>query len=125
MRNGTLIVKIFLNVSKEAQHERFAERLEDPSKHWKFSFNDLEERRHWDKYQDAFEQMLQKTSTEWAPWWVVPADNKWVTRTLVCAILTQSIEALGDRPPTLSAEQMKRLAEARRELGLPASTKRR
>ena len=125
VRNGTLIVKIFLNVSKEAQHERFAERLEDPSKNWKFSFNDLEERRHWDKYQDAFEQMLQKTSTEWAPWWVVPADNKWVTRTLVCAILTQSIEALGDRPPTLSAEQKKRLAEARRELGLPPSTNRR
>jgi PPK2 family polyphosphate:nucleotide phosphotransferase len=125
VRNGTLIVKIFLNVSKEAQHERFAERLEDPSKNWKFSFNDLEERRHWDKYQDAFEQMLQKTSTEWAPWWVVPADNKWVTRTLVCAILTQSIEALGDRPPTLSAEQMKRLAEARRELGLPKSPNRR
>jgi PPK2 family polyphosphate:nucleotide phosphotransferase len=125
VRNGTLIVKIFLNVSKEAQHERFAERLEDPSKQWKFSFNDLEERRHWDKYQDAFEQMLQKTSTEWAPWWVVPADNKWVTRTLVCAILTQSIESLGDRPPTLSAEQMKRLAEARRELGLPKSPNRR
>ena len=120
-RNGTLILKFFLNVSKKAQHARFAERLEDPDKHWKFSFSDLEERRHWDAYQDAFEQMLRQTSTKWAPWWVVPADNKWVTRTLVAAIVTQSINALGDRPPTLSAEAMRRLAQARRELGLKPS----
>ena len=125
VRNGTLILKFFLNVSKKAQHARFAERLEDPSKHWKFSFSDLEERRHWDAYQDAFEQMLRQTSTKWAPWWVVPADNKWVTRTLVAAILTKSIDALGDRPPALSAEAMKRLAQARRELGLPPSRSKR
>jgi len=119
VRNGTLILKFFLNVSKEAQHARFAERLEDPAKRWKFSFSDLEERRHWDAYQGAFEQMLQHTSTKWAPWWVVPADNKWVTRALVGGIVTESIVTLGDRPPQLSAEQTRRLAEARRELGLP------
>jgi PPK2 family polyphosphate:nucleotide phosphotransferase len=118
VRNGTLILKFFLNVSKKAQRERFAERLEDPSKHWKFSFSDLEERRHWDAYQDAFEQMLGQTSTKWAPWWVVPADNKWVTRALVAGIVTEGIKGLGDRPPEVSAEQGRRLAQARRELGL-------
>jgi PPK2 family polyphosphate:nucleotide phosphotransferase len=125
VRNGTLILKFFLNVSKQAQHARFAARLEDPSKHWKFSFGDLEERRHWDAYQHAFEQMLRRTSTEWAPWWVVPADHKWVTRTLVGAIMTQSIDALGDRPPTLSAAATRRLASARRELGMPPASRRR
>jgi PPK2 family polyphosphate:nucleotide phosphotransferase len=119
VRNGTLILKFFLNLSKRAQHDRFVERLQDPAKHWKFSFNDLEERRHWDAYQHAFEQMLRQTSTSWAPWWVVPADHKWVTRTLVGAIITQSINALGDRPPALTAEATRRLARARRELGVP------
>jgi PPK2 family polyphosphate:nucleotide phosphotransferase len=123
VRNGTLILKFFLNVSKEAQQARFEERLTDPAKHWKFSFGDLEERRHWDAYQDAFEQMLSHTSTKWAPWWIVPADHKWVTRTLVAAIVTQSIAALGDKPPELSAEQVKRLDDARRELGISPRAK--
>jgi polyphosphate kinase 2 (PPK2 family) len=121
-RNGTLILKFFLNVSKDEQHARLAGRLEDPAKHWKFSFGDLEERRHWDAYQKAFEQMLSRTSTTWAPWWVVPADNKWVTRALVGGIITQAVTALGDRPPTLSAEQTRRLGEARRELGVDRKT---
>ena len=117
VRNGTLILKFFLNLSKREQHARFAGRLDDPAKHWKFSFGDLEERKHWDAYQTVFEQMLQHTSTKWAPWWVVPADNKWVTRALVGGIITESIVKLGDRPPRLSAEQTRRLDEARRALG--------
>jgi len=117
-RNGTLILKFFLNVSKDEQRERFAERLLDPAKQWKFSFGDLEERRHWDAYQKAYEQMLQHTSTRWAPWWVVPADNKWVTRALVASIIARAIKNLGDKPPVLSPDQVKRLADARRELGL-------
>jgi PPK2 family polyphosphate:nucleotide phosphotransferase len=121
VRNGTLVLKFFLNLSKEEQLKRFAERLDAPEKHWKFSFSDLEERKYWDDYQDAFEQMLRHTSTKWAPWWVVPADNKWVTRALVSGIVAQAIEDLGDRPPALSAEQSRRLADARRELGLDGS----
>ena len=123
VRNGTLILKFFLNVSKNEQRNRFAARLEDPAKHWKFSFADLEERRYWDDYQQAFEQLLRHTSTKWAPWWVVPADNKWVTRTLVAAIVTKAITDLGDKPPQLSADATRRLDDARRELGLKTRTK--
>jgi PPK2 family polyphosphate:nucleotide phosphotransferase len=124
VRNGTLILKFFLNVSKKEQRERFAERLQRPDKHWKFSFADLEERKHWDDYQDAFEEVLNNTSTPWAPWWVVPADHKWVTRALVSGIISHSIEELGDGPPELSAEQKRRLDDARRELGVdPAPAK--
>ena len=122
-RNGTLILKFFLNISKDEQRERFVERLQDPDKQWKFSFGDLEERRHWKAYQKAFEQMLRHTSTRWAPWWVVPADNKWVTRALVASIITRAIKNLGDGPPRLSAEQIKRLADARRELGVDRRVK--
>jgi PPK2 family polyphosphate:nucleotide phosphotransferase len=115
-RNGTLVLKFFLNVSKKEQGKRFMERLEKPEKQWKFSFGDLEERKHWAEYQDAFEQMLRHTSTPWAPWWVVPADNKWVTRTLVAAIVTRSIEGLGLEFPSVSKEQRRRLEAAKRDL---------
>jgi len=116
VRNGTLILKFFLHVSKKEQGQRFMERLEDPAKHWKFSFGDLEERKHWPAYQDAFENMLQHTSTRWAPWWVIPADHKWVTRALVANIITRSIDRLGVTFPEVSAQQLKRLAAAKREL---------
>ena len=92
-------------MSKAEQKQRFKDRLEDPAKHWKFSFADLKEREHWAEYQDAFEQMLQHTSTKWAPWWVIPADNKWVTRALVAGIITNSIDALGVEPPAVSADR--------------------
>ena len=115
-RNGTLILKFFLNVSKKEQRQRFLERLERPEKNWKFSFGDLEERKHWSEYQDAFEKMLQHTSTPWAPWWVIPADHKWVTRTRVATIITRSIEKLGLEFPEVSAERRKRLVAARRAL---------
>jgi polyphosphate kinase 2 (PPK2 family) len=116
VRNGTLILKFFLNVSKKEQGRRFMERLERPEKHWKFSFGDLEERKHWAEYQDAFEQMLRRTSTPWAPWWVVPADHKWVTRSLVAGIVTRSIDKLGLEFPVVSAQQRRRLEAARRAL---------
>jgi PPK2 family polyphosphate:nucleotide phosphotransferase len=94
-RSGTLILKFFLNVSRKEQRRRFLERLERPEKTWKFSVDDLEERKYWSGYQDAFEQMVQHTSTTWAPWWVIPADHNWVTRALVVSIIAQSIDRLG------------------------------
>jgi PPK2 family polyphosphate:nucleotide phosphotransferase len=115
-RNGTLVLKFFLNVSKKQQRARFLERLERPEKNWKFSFGDLEERKHWSEYRQAFEQMVQNTSTKWAPWWVIPADHKWVTRTLVAAIITRSIDGLGVAFPKVSAKDRLRLAAARTEL---------
>ena len=115
-RNGTLVLKFFLNVSKKEQRQRFLERLERPEKNWKFSFGDLEERKHWPEYRQAFEQMVQNTSTKWAPWWVIPADHKWVTRTLVAAIITRSIDGLGVAFPKVSDKDRQRLADVRNEL---------
>ena len=115
-RSGTLVLKFLLNVSKKVQRERFLERLDRPEKHWKFSISDLEERKYWSEYQIAFEQMIQHTSTKQAPWWVIPADNKWVTRTLVAGIITRSIERLGLTFPKVSDKDRKRLEAARVEL---------
>ena len=116
VRNGTLILKLFLNVSKKEQGKRFLERLEVPEKNWKFNFGDLEERKHWSEYQDAFEQMIQHTSTKSAPWWVIPADNKWVTRALVGTIVTRSIDRLGSSFPEISEKNRKELAVAKASL---------
>ena len=115
-RNGTLVLKFFLNVSKNEQRKRFLERLERPEKNWKFSFGDLEERKYWSEYREAFEQMVQNTSTPWAPWWVIPADHKWVTRALVASIITRSINKLGVTFPEVSDKDRRRLAVAQREL---------
>jgi PPK2 family polyphosphate:nucleotide phosphotransferase len=114
--NGTQIVKIFLNLSKDEQKKRFLERLETPEKHWKFSTADLAERAHWDEYQEAFSDMLTHTSTKRAPWWVVPADNKWVARTVVAAVLTQAIKELGLKAPVVGEEQKASLAASRQAL---------
>lgn len=116
VRNGTLILKFFLNLSKKEQKKRFLERLENDEKHWKFSLADMKERGFWKDYQAAFEDMIQNTSTPWAPWWVIPADNKWVTRALVAGITTASIKKLGLQYPVVNDEQKKLLARARREL---------
>jgi PPK2 family polyphosphate:nucleotide phosphotransferase len=116
VRNGTVVLKFFLHLSKKEQKRRFMARLDDPSKHWKFSFADLHERASWDDYQDAFEGALEHTSTPWAPWWVIPADHKWVARTLVAGTLTHAINALGVKLPEVSADQKRLLAKARREL---------
>jgi PPK2 family polyphosphate:nucleotide phosphotransferase len=115
-RNGTLVLKFFLNVSKEVQRQRFLERLDRPEKNWKFSLSDLEERKYWSEYREAFDQMIQNTSTKWAPWWVIPADHKWVTRALVAAIVARSIDELGVKFPVVSDKEKRRLAAAKSEL---------
>ena len=116
-RNGTLILKFFLHLSKKEQKKRFMERLEQEDKHWKFSMADLNERSFWNEYQAAFEDMLRNTSTRWAPWWVIPADHKWVTRTLVAGITTEAIRNLRLRRPTVTTEQRRLLTRAKRQLG--------
>ena len=115
-RNGTVILKFFLNVSKAEQRRRFLERINDPAKHWKFSPSDIAERDHWGDYMDAFEDMLNATSTKWAPWHVVPADYKWVSRAVVAKILTTTIHGLELRYPEVLPEQRKRIEDARKKL---------
>ena len=105
VRNGTVILKFFLNVSRKEQKRRFLDRLNDPMKQWKFSPADLKERGYWDH-----------TSTPWAPWWVIPADHKWVSRALVGGIITHTIQRLGLKRPAVTPEQHRLIARAKREL---------
>jgi PPK2 family polyphosphate:nucleotide phosphotransferase len=93
-RNGTLILKFFLHVSREEQRRRFLDRLEDPAKRWKFSMGDVAERKLWDQYMQAYEDMIRHTSTEGAPWFVIPADNKWFARLMVASALEQAMDGL-------------------------------
>ena len=116
VRNGTVILKFFLNVSKNEQKKRFLERLENPEKHWKFSAADLAERGHWDDYMEAYEDALSATSTEWAPWYVVPADNKWATRAIVADIVTTAFRSLDLQYPEVTKQQREALKEAKRQL---------
>jgi PPK2 family polyphosphate:nucleotide phosphotransferase len=116
VRNGTVILKFFLNVSKDEQKARFLERLSRPEKNWKFSSADLAERDYWDDYMAAYEDALSATSTRWAPWYVVPADNKWVTRAIVADIVTTAIRQLDLKYPEVTEEQEKLLAVARAKL---------
>jgi PPK2 family polyphosphate:nucleotide phosphotransferase len=115
-RNGTLIRKFFLHVSKEEQKKRFLERLEDPEKLWKFSLGDLAERSYWDDYMKAYEEAIEATSTDWAPWYVVPADEKWASRAIVAHIVASTIRSLDLRYPKVSDEDRSRYEEARRTL---------
>ena len=115
-RNGTLILKFFLNVSKKEQKQRFLDRLNEPDKLWKFSARDVREREHWDEYLEAYEEMLAATSTKWAPWYVVPADHKWITRAVVARIITEKIKALKLEYPAVSTEQREENEAARRLL---------
>lgn len=115
-RNGTKIIKIFLNVSKEEQKRRFLERLDTPEKNWKFSIGDLVERQHWDDYMRAYDEMLNATSTKFAPWFIIPADNKYVARAAVAEILTSTILEVATDYPTLGDEAKLALAEARTKL---------
>ena len=115
-RNGTLILKFFLHVSYEEQKRRFLDRLERPEKHWKFSPADLAERAFWPQYMEAYEEALTATSTDWAPWYVVPADQKWAARSLVAGILASGIRGLDLHYPTITDEQRQALTEARRQL---------
>ena len=115
-RNGTRIIKIFLHVSKEEQKRRFLERLDKPAKNWKFSLGDLEERKLWDKYQAAYEEMLAATTTKHAPWYVIPADHKFVARAAVAEILTNTILDLAVDYPSVSKETKQAFAAARERL---------
>lgn len=115
-RNGTLILKFFLNVSKKEQKKRFLDRLDDPAKRWKFSLGDVRERGFWKEYMQAYQAMLEQTSTKWAPWHVIPADNKWVTRAIISGIVTHAIRALDLELPSVTPAQEKELAAARKQL---------
>jgi PPK2 family polyphosphate:nucleotide phosphotransferase len=115
-RQGTIIRKFFLNVSKKEQKRRFLSRLEQPEKHWKFSQADIRERGFWDDYMKAYEDMICETSTPEAPWYVIPADNKWFTRVAVAAAIIDTLDSLKLSYPTVSAEKLKELAEARKLL---------
>ncbi len=114
--NGIVVVKFFLNVSKDAQRERFLERAVMPEKNWKFSAADMKERQYWDQYMAAYEDLLSHTSTEWAPWYVVPADHKWFSRLAVGAVIYNTLRCLNLAYPTVGEEQKKALAEAAAEL---------
>jgi len=115
-RNGTVIRKFFLHVSKKEQKKRFLARLEEPEKNWKFSASDIQERKYWDDYQSAYEDMIRNTAAEHAPWYVVPADNKWFTRLVVSAVVVDTLESLDLAYPTVSAEKRKELEAAKKIL---------
>ncbi len=112
-RNNTTILKFWLNVSKEEQKQRFLSRIEDPSKNWKFSMGDIRERGHWDSYMGAYEKALCETSTSWAPWYAIPADNKPFMRLKVAEILVDTLRSLPIQYPELPEHEMNRLHEAK------------
>ncbi len=115
-RNGTAIVKFFLNISPDEQKERFLDRINEPDKHWKFSSSDVAERGYWDDYMKAYEEAIRETSTEHAPWYVIPADRKWVSRAAVAAVLAGTIQRLGLQWPAVDDAKRQQIAEARRTL---------
>ena len=114
--NGTVVLKFFLNVSKAEQKKRFLERIDQPEKNWKFSAADVKERALWADYMAAYEEMLNHTSTAWAPWHVIPADHKWFTRLAVAAVIVDALDKLNLAYPELSAVQRQSLLEARQLL---------
>jgi PPK2 family polyphosphate:nucleotide phosphotransferase len=116
VRNGTIILKFFLNVSKDRQRQRLLKRLEDPDKQWKFSLTDLSERSKWENYMEAYEDVLNETSTEWAPWYVIPSDKKWVIHASISEIIVSQIENLQLHYPILTKEQLADLRSAKAEL---------
>lgn len=115
-RNGTVVLKFFLNVSRREQKRRFLERLDQPDKNWKFSAADVAERAHWNDYMKAYEAAIRATAAKHAPWYVVPADNKWYTRLVVAAAIVEAMERLDLAYPTVSPVQRRDLAAARRAL---------
>ncbi|MCL2135180.1 MAG: polyphosphate kinase 2 family protein [Candidatus Bathyarchaeota archaeon] len=116
VRNGTIILKFYLHISKEEQKNRLLKRLKNSEKTWKFSLTDLEERAKWSEYEKAYEEMLNKTSTEWAPWYVIPADRKWVAHTLISDVIAAEITKLDLKYPTLNMSQKEALIKAKNEL---------
>lgn len=115
-RNGTIILKFFLNVSKEEQKNRFLKRLNTSSKNWKFNEGDLEERKLWKNYMKSYEDAINNTSTHFAPWYVLPADNKWYTRLLISDIIVNKLSSLNMNYPSLSSEQLKNISFYKQQL---------
>ena len=115
-RNGIAVVKFFLHVSKKEQRKRFLDRLEEPEKNWKFALGDVEERKYWDAYQEAYEEAIRATATPWAPWYVVPADAKWYTRLVVASAVADALEKMDLAYPTVDEAKRAELAKAREAL---------
>ncbi len=115
-RNGVVIRKFFLNLSKKEQKKRFLERLDEPEKNWKFTAADIRERQYWSDYTNAYQDMIAHTAAKHAPWFVVPADNKWFTRLIVSAVVVDTLEELDLTYPKVDAEKLKELQAAREEL---------
>jgi PPK2 family polyphosphate:nucleotide phosphotransferase len=115
-RDGTVIRKFFLNISKKEQKRRFLARLDQPEKNWKFSAADIHERRYWDDYMNAYEDMIRNTASKDAPWYAVPADNKWFTRLVVSSVIVDALEELDLSYPKVDAVKRKELAAARKLL---------
>src|SRR5215472_3806448 len=115
-RQGTIVLKFFLHVSRKEQKQRFMDRLDRPDKHWKFSVSDVHERKFWGDYMHAFEEAIRVTASQHAPWFVVPADNKWFTRLIVAAVIVEAVEKLDLAYPTVDAEKKKELQTARAAL---------
>jgi PPK2 family polyphosphate:nucleotide phosphotransferase len=116
VNNGIIVLKFFLNVSKEEQKKRFLERIDQPEKNWKFSKSDAKEREFWDDYMDAYEEMFNYTSTEWAPWYIIPADHKWFTRLAVAGVIYRTLQDLNLHYPSVSQEHERELLQAREML---------
>jgi len=115
-RNGVVVRKFFLHVSKKEQKRRFLERIDNPSKNWKFSSNDASERDFWDDYMEAYEEMIQGTASDEAPWYVVPADNKWFTRVVVASAVIETLASLDLAYPEVDQSKLKELAAAKKKL---------
>lgn len=115
-RNGIAVVKFFLHLSKKEQKKRFLERLDTPEKNWKFSSADIKEREFWDAYQEAYEEMIQHTASAHAPWYVVPADNKWFTRIVVAQAVVDALKGMDLKYPKVSSAERTALAKARQQL---------
>lgn len=116
VENGFPVVKFFFNMSKDEQKKRLLERMEDPEKNWEFSFNDVKEREHWDGYQDIFEDLINHTSTEYAPWYVLPADDEWYSRYLISEVMVELLEKINPQLPVISGEEKEKLDEAIKKL---------
>jgi PPK2 family polyphosphate:nucleotide phosphotransferase len=112
-RNGVVVRKFFLHVSREEQRHRFLDRLDEPEKNWKFSLTDVRERRHWDAYMAAYQEMIQRTSAPYAPWYVVPADHKWFSRLVVVSAILETLSSLDLAFPTVEPDRLKELESAR------------
>ena len=115
-QNGTMVLKFFLHISKQEQRQRFLKRIDDPEKNWKFSLKDVEERQHWDEYMNAYENTIRHTASKYAPWYVVPADNKWFTRLVVASAIVDNLNALDLEYPSLGTDELKSLETAKQAL---------